>query len=163
MKLCLLTLVFSSNCHLNDLFYNRPELLSLVQIHHAQCLILESAAENSSDKELEPQELEEILSKLKESVQSDIRQAAVWNTLGFWEFGIICKMFPLNYAGTSASEGASADQVVAVNVAKECLLAAVKADPKSGHIWTNLANAFSLCGDHRSSSMCLEKVFMTHC
>lgn len=39
--------------------------------------------ENSSDKELEPQELDEIISKLKESVQSDIRQAAVWNTLGF--------------------------------------------------------------------------------
>jgi len=39
--------------------------------------------ENSSDKELEPRELEEILSKLKESVQSDVRQTAVWNTLGF--------------------------------------------------------------------------------
>lgn len=38
--------------------------------------------DTSSDKELEPQELDEILSKLKESMQSDVRQAAVWNTLG---------------------------------------------------------------------------------
>ncbi|KAK4256990.1 hypothetical protein QN277_006640 [Acacia crassicarpa] len=202
---------------------SRPELLSLVQIHHAQCLILESAVENSSDKELEPQELEEILSKLKESVQSDIRQAAVWNTLGFvllktgrlqsaitvlssllaiapdncdclenlgisylqsGNLELSAKCFQelilkdqnhpaalINYAalllckyasvvtgaGASASEHASADRVAAITVAKECLLAAVKADPKSGHIWTNLANAFSLCGDHRSSSKCLEK------
>ncbi|XP_028781850.1 probable UDP-N-acetylglucosamine--peptide N-acetylglucosaminyltransferase SEC isoform X2 [Neltuma alba] len=202
---------------------SRPELLSLVQIHHAQCLILESATENSSDKELEPQELEEILSKLKESVQSDIRRAAVWNALGFvllktgrlqsaiTVLSSLLAMAPDNYdclgnlgisylqsgnlelsakcfqelilkdqnhpaalinyaalllckyasvvagAGASAPEGASLDQVAAVNVAKECLLAAVKADPKSGHIWTNLANAFALCGDHRSSSKCLEK------
>lgn len=47
-----------------------------------QCLLLESSGDNSQDKELEPEELEEILSKLKESIQSDIRQAAVWNTLG---------------------------------------------------------------------------------
>lgn len=47
-----------------------------------QCLLLETSVENNSNTELEPEELEEILSKLKESVQSDIRQAAVWNTLG---------------------------------------------------------------------------------
>lgn len=44
--------------------------------------MLESSVDSSSDKELEPQELDEILSKLKESMQSDVRQAAVWNTLG---------------------------------------------------------------------------------
>lgn len=44
--------------------------------------MLESSVDGSSDKELEPQELDEILSKLKESMQSDVRQAAVWNTLG---------------------------------------------------------------------------------
>lgn len=69
--------------------------------------------------------------------------------------------FPLLLgAGASASEGASVDQVAAVNAAKECLLAAIKADAKSGHIWANLANAFYMCGDHRSSSKCLEKVLM---
>lgn len=47
-----------------------------------QCLLLESSGDSSRDNELEPEELEEILSKLKESIQSDIRQAAVWNTLG---------------------------------------------------------------------------------
>ncbi|KAA3460598.1 putative UDP-N-acetylglucosamine--peptide N-acetylglucosaminyltransferase SPINDLY [Gossypium australe] len=60
----------------------RPELLSLVQIHHAQCLLLENSGDNVLDKELEPEEVDEILSKLKESMQSDIRQAGVWNTLG---------------------------------------------------------------------------------
>lgn len=47
-----------------------------------QCLLLDTSGDNSRDKELEPDELDEILSKLKESIQSDIRQAAVWNTLG---------------------------------------------------------------------------------
>lgn len=86
----------------------RPELLSLVQVHHAQvmcvnfvlwcfivcllfslyffstmqCVLLESCADGNSDKELQAEELEEILSKLKESVQSDSRQVAVWNSLG---------------------------------------------------------------------------------
>ncbi|KAG5046174.1 hypothetical protein JHK82_015558 [Glycine max] len=202
---------------------DRPELLSLVQIHHAQCLILESSSENSSDKELEPDELEEILSKLKESVKSDIRQTAVWNTLGFillktgrvksavsvlssllsiapenydclGNLGIAylkignlelsAKCFQelilkdqnhpaalVNYAalllckyasvvagpGASAAEGAMTDQIMSANVAKECLLAAVKADSKSAHVWANLACAFSIIGDHRSSSKCLEK------
>lgn len=49
---------------------------------------------------------------------------------------------------------------MAVNVAKECLLAATKADPRAAHIWTNLANAYYLIGDHRSSGKCLEKVFL---
>lgn len=66
-------------------------------------------------------------------------------------------------AGASASEGALADQVMAANVAKECLLAAIKADVKSAHIWGNLAYAFSTSGDHRSSSKCLEKVLMDPC
>lgn len=66
-------------------------------------------------------------------------------------------------AGASATEGALADQIVAANVAKECLLAAVKADGKSAHIWANLANAFSISGDHRSSGKCLEKVLMAPC
>ncbi|KAF3436709.1 hypothetical protein FNV43_RR19456 [Rhamnella rubrinervis] len=34
-----------------------PELLSLVQIHHAQCLLLESSGDNNVDKELEPEGL----------------------------------------------------------------------------------------------------------
>lgn len=44
--------------------------------------MLETLGDSSFDKELEPQELDEINSKLKESMQSDVRQAAVWNTLG---------------------------------------------------------------------------------
>ncbi|MBA0863537.1 hypothetical protein Goshw_022605 [Gossypium schwendimanii] len=201
----------------------RPELLSLVQIHHAQCLLLENSGDNVLDKELEPEELDEILSKLKESMQSDIRQAGVWNTLGLMllktgrlqtaitvlssllalapddydclgNLGIAylqsgnlelsAKYFQdlivkdqnhpaalMNYAaillckhgsivagaGANASEGASGDQFAAINVARECLLAAVKSDPKAAHTWANLANAYYLIGDHRSSSKCLEK------
>ncbi|XVF11623.1 hypothetical protein REPUB_Repub08aG0043100 [Reevesia pubescens] len=201
----------------------RPELLSLVQIHHAQCLLLENSGDNGLDKELEHEELEEILSKLKDSMQSDIRQAGVWNTLGLIllktgrlqsaiaVLSSLLALAPTNYdclgnlgiaylqsgnlelsaryfqdlvvkdqnhpaalmnyaaillckygsvvagAGANSSEGASADQVAAVNVAKECLLAALKSDPKAAHTWTNLANAYYLIGDHRSSSKCLEK------
>ncbi|OMP10384.1 Tetratricopeptide TPR-1 [Corchorus olitorius] len=201
----------------------RPELLSLVQIHHAQCLLLETSGDNVLEKELEREELEEILSKLKESMQSDIRQAGVWNTLGLIllktgrlqsaiaVLSSLLTLAPDNYdclgnlgiaylqsgnlelsaryfqdlimkdqnhpaalmnyaaillckcgsvvagAGANASEGASGDQVAAVNVAKECLLAALKSDPKAAHTWANLANAYFLLGDHRSSSKCLEK------
>ncbi|KAF8378173.1 hypothetical protein HHK36_029510 [Tetracentron sinense] len=202
---------------------DRPELLALVQIHHAQCLLLGSTGDNCSDKELAPEELEEILSKLKESVQSDIRQATVWNTLGllFLKTGrlqsaisvlsslvavvpenldslanlgiahlqsgnlqLSAKCFQdlvlkdqnhpgalINYAalllckygsiiagaGANAGEGAYMHQVVAANVAKECLSAAVKAEPLAAHIWVNLANAYYIAGEHRSAGKCLEK------
>lgn len=66
-------------------------------------------------------------------------------------------------AGASLGEGASEDQFVAANVANECLLAAVKVEPKAAHVWANLANAYYLMGDNRSSSKCLEKVLMAHC
>lgn len=51
-------------------------------LYPMQCLLLEGSGDNSQGKELEPEELEEIISKLNESIQSDIRQATVWNTLG---------------------------------------------------------------------------------
>lgn len=203
---------------------DRPELLSLVQMHHAQCLLLESLGECASDKELEAEELEEIFSKLRESVLSDIRQASVWNTLGMilirtgrlknaisvlstlsalapddldclgnlglahlqsgnlqaaWNCFqelilkdqghpcalvnyaaiILCK-YGSAVAGAGANvgqAGADSDTSVAVSVAKECLLAAAKADPKAAHTWANLANAYHIIGDYRSSSKCLEK------
>ncbi|KAK1357901.1 putative UDP-N-acetylglucosamine--peptide N-acetylglucosaminyltransferase SPINDLY [Heracleum sosnowskyi] len=202
---------------------DRPELLSLVQVHHAQCLLLKSSEDYSSGKELGAKELDEVINNLKESMRSDIKQASVWNTLGmillksgrlknatsvfsslldvapdnldclgnlgiahlqsgdlelagkcFQEVILKDQNHPaslINYAafilckygaviagaGASADDGASRDQVTAVNVAKECLLAAVKADPKAAHIWTNLANAYYITGDYRSSSKCLEK------
>ncbi|PKI66627.1 probable UDP-N-acetylglucosamine--peptide N-acetylglucosaminyltransferase SPINDLY isoform X2 [Punica granatum] len=202
---------------------DRPELLSLVQIHHAQCILLESLGDNSSDKELEPDELEEIIAKLKDSMQADIRQAVVWNTLGlillrsgrlqsaisvlssllavipdnydclgnlgiahlqrgnleesakcFQELILKDQNHPaalINYAahllckygstvpgaGANAGESGFVDQTTAVNVAKECLLAALKAEPKASHIWVNLADACYVAGDYRSSCKCLEK------
>lgn len=66
-------------------------------------------------------------------------------------------------AGANAGEGTSADHVSGINVAKECLLASLKENPKAAHIWANLANAYYITGDHRSSSKCLEKVLMAHC
>ncbi|XP_009333902.1 probable UDP-N-acetylglucosamine--peptide N-acetylglucosaminyltransferase SPINDLY [Pyrus x bretschneideri] len=206
-----------------DAEIDRRELLSLVQIHHAQCLMLETLGDGSFDKELEPQELDEINSKLKESMQSDVRQAALWNTLGlillktgrlqsaiavlssllavapdnydclgnlgiaylqngnlelsekcFQELILKDQNHPaalINYAalllcrygsvvagaGANAGEGASADHTSAVNVAKECLFASLKEDPKAAHVWANLANAYYMTGDHRNSSKCLEK------
>ncbi|XP_057970397.1 probable UDP-N-acetylglucosamine--peptide N-acetylglucosaminyltransferase SPINDLY isoform X2 [Malania oleifera] len=202
---------------------DRPELLSLVHIHHAQCLLLGSSGDYGSDKELGSEELEEILSKLKESMQEDVRQAAVWNTLGLillrtgrpqsatsvlssllvlapnnldclgnlgiaylqsGNLGLSERCFQdlilrdqnhpaalINYAalllckcgsivagaGANADEGASVDHVIAANVAKECLFAAIKMEPKAAHMWANLANAYYLTGDHRSSGKCLEK------
>ncbi|KAF3647479.1 putative UDP-N-acetylglucosamine--peptide N-acetylglucosaminyltransferase SPINDLY-like isoform X2 [Capsicum annuum] len=202
---------------------DRPELLSLVQVHHAQCILLGTLEDCSSDKELDPEELENILAKLKEAVKSDVRQVSIWNALGIillrtgrlqsaisvfstlldispddldclGNLGIAClqsgnlelseKCFQdlllkdqnhptalINYAalilykygsevagaGANSLYGTSADQITAANVAKECLLAALKADSKAAHIWTNLANAYYLMSDHRSSAKCLEK------
>ncbi|CAH2043713.1 unnamed protein product [Thlaspi arvense] len=201
----------------------RPELLLLVQMHHGQCLLLDGFADNDSVKEIEGEELEEILSKLKDSMKLDVRQAAVWNTLGVMLLKAGCLMsaisvlssllalVPDNYdcltnlgvaylqsgdlelsakcfqdlvlkdhnhpaalinyaaellckysstvagAGANGGPGASEDQKASMNVAKECLLAAVGADPKSTHAWVNLANSYYMMGDHRSSSKCLEK------
>ncbi|KAL0441149.1 UNVERIFIED_CONTAM: hypothetical protein Sradi_0053800 [Sesamum radiatum] len=188
---------------------DRPELLSVVQLHHAQCILLESLENCSSDKELEPQELDEICSRLRESMESDIRQASVWNTLGLIllrtgrlqsaisVFSSLLEIAPdnldglgnlgiaylqggylelsekclqdlvlkdqnhpaalINYAALLLCKYGSVIAVIAVDVAKECLLAAVKADPRAAHIWTNLANAYYLIGDHRTSGKCLEK------
>lgn len=47
-----------------------------------QCILLESLDNSSSDEELGPHELDEICSKLRESIESDVRQASIWNTLG---------------------------------------------------------------------------------
>ncbi|KAG1363365.1 UDP-N-acetylglucosamine--peptide N-acetylglucosaminyltransferase 110 kDa subunit [Cocos nucifera] len=200
----------------------RPDLLSLVLIHHAQC-ILQANTGDSSDKELEMGELDEILVKLKESVQSDPKQAAVWNTLGlillrtnrlesaisilssllaivpdyldslanlgiaYLQSGnleLSAKCFQdlilkdqnhpaalINYAafllckygsiipgpGANAGEGAYPHQVEAATVAKVCLTAAVKAEPKAGALWVNLANAYYVAGDHRNAKKCLEQ------
>ncbi|KAK4394895.1 hypothetical protein Sango_1643800 [Sesamum angolense] len=144
--------------------------------------------------------------RLRESMESDIRQASVWNTLGLIllrtgrlqsaisVFSSLLEIAPDNLDGLGnlgiaylqggyleLSEKCLQDlvlkdqnhpaalinyaavllckygSVIAVDVAKECLLAAVKADPRAAHIWTNLASAYYLIGDHRTSGKCLEK------
>lgn len=47
-----------------------------------QCILLGTLEDCSSDEELDPEELENILAKLKEVVKSDVRQASIWNALG---------------------------------------------------------------------------------
>jgi Tfp pilus assembly protein PilF len=49
-------------------------------------------------------------------------------------------------------------QKEALSVAKECLLAAVKADPKATSVWVNLANAYYMASEHKNSKRCLEQV-----
>ncbi|KAJ0972465.1 hypothetical protein J5N97_020424 [Dioscorea zingiberensis] len=198
----------------------RPDLLSLVLTHQAQCILQVNAGDNS-DKELEAEELEEILAKMKDSLLSDAKQAAVWNSLGLIlmrtnrlqsAISILSSLLVLvpdyldslanlgvaylqsgnlelsgkcfqdlilkdhnhpaafvNYAvfllcyygsaiaGAGAGEGAASHQVEATNVAKECLLAAIKSDPKSGPLWVNLANVYYVAGDHRNAKKCLEQ------
>ncbi|XP_009631259.1 uncharacterized protein [Nicotiana tomentosiformis] len=157
---------------------DRPELLSLVQVHRAQCILLGTLEDCSSDEELDPEELENILAKLKEAVKSDVTQVSIWNALGIillrtgrLQFSQLCWTYPQTTwialvilellvsggAGANALDRTTADQVIAANVARECLLAALKADSKAAHTWTNLANAYYLMGDHRSSAKCLEK------
>ncbi|PAN26984.1 hypothetical protein GQ55_5G050200 [Panicum hallii var. hallii] len=200
----------------------RPDLLSSVRIHHAQC-ILQASMGDSFDEELETSEVDEILVKLKSSVESDHRQAAVWNILGlvllrggqiqsaisvlssltaaapdyldslanlgvaYIQSGdlelsakcfqelllkdqnhpaalvnyaalLLCKYGSLSAgAGGNVTAGPYLHQKEALAVAKECLLAAVKADPKAASVWVNLANAYYMAGEHRNSKRCLEQ------
>uniref|UniRef100_A0A0D9WXG4 UDP-N-acetylglucosamine--peptide N-acetylglucosaminyltransferase SPINDLY n=1 Tax=Leersia perrieri TaxID=77586 RepID=A0A0D9WXG4_9ORYZ len=200
----------------------RPDLLSSVRIHHAQC-ILQTSMGDSFDEELETGELDEILVKMKSSVESDPRQAAVWNILGlvllrsgqlqsaisvlssltavapdyldslanlgvayiqsgnlelaakcFQELVLKDQNHPaalVNYAalllckhgsfaagsGGNVSAGSYLHQKDGLAVAKECLLAAVKADPKAASVWVNLANAYYMSGEHKNSKRCLEQ------
>ncbi|RLN24831.1 putative UDP-N-acetylglucosamine--peptide N-acetylglucosaminyltransferase SPINDLY [Panicum miliaceum] len=200
----------------------RPDLLSSVRIHHAQC-ILQASMGDSFDEELETSEVDEILVKLKSSVESDHRQAAVWNILGlvllrggqiqsaisvlssltavapdyldslanlgvaYIQSGdlelsakcfqelllkdqnhpaalvnyaalLLCKYGSLSAgAGVNVTAGPYLHQKEALAVAKECLLAAVKADPKAASVWVNLANAYYMAGEHRNSKRCLEQ------
>lgn len=61
-------------------------------------------------------------------------------------------------AGGNVSTGSYLHQKEALVVAKECLLAAVKADPRAASVWVNLANAYYMDGEHRNSKRCLEQV-----
>jgi Tfp pilus assembly protein PilF len=60
----------------------------------------------------------------------------------------------------TASAGSYLHQKEALVVAKECLLAAVRSDPKAASVWVNLANAYYMVGEHRNSKRCLEQVTM---
>ena len=70
-----LVFTFVLCAYLIKLFY------SLLTVYLMQC-ILQASMGDSFDEELETSEVDEILVKLKSSVESDHRQAAVWNILG---------------------------------------------------------------------------------
>ncbi|KAJ4731206.1 UDP-N-acetylglucosamine--peptide N-acetylglucosaminyltransferase 110 kDa subunit [Rhynchospora pubera] len=200
----------------------RPDLLAMVRIHHSQC-ILQATTGDSLDKELDARELGEILTKLDTSMQADVKQASVWNTLGaillkmgqlknaISVFSSILAFSPdhldsmanlgvaflqsgkldlalrcfqdlvlrdqnhpaalLNYAtcllykhgsitagpGSLSGEESNSNQVEGINVAKECLLAAARSEPKVAQLWVNLANAYYLAGEHTNAKSCLEQ------
>ena len=70
-------------------------------------------------------------------------------------------MDPSNQSGAGANAGDEASEnkvTTAAIVAKECLLAAAKMDPKTAHLWGNLSNAYYMTGDHKNSEKCLDKV-----
>ncbi|KAK3166266.1 hypothetical protein QOZ80_1AG0043590 [Eleusine coracana subsp. coracana] len=200
----------------------RPDLLSSVRIHHAQC-ILQTSMGDSFDEEFETGDLDDVLVKMKNSVESDPRQAAVWNILGLvllrggqlqsaisvlsylttiapdyldslanlgvayiqsGDLELSAKCFQelllkdqnhpaalVNYAalllckygsvaagaGCKSSTGPYLQQKETLAIAKECLLAAVKADPKAASVWVNLANAYYMAGEHKNSKRCLEQ------
>ncbi|KAK3162776.1 hypothetical protein QOZ80_1BG0093610 [Eleusine coracana subsp. coracana] len=200
----------------------RPDLLSSVRIHHAQC-ILQTSMGDSFDEEFETGDLDDVLVKMKNSVESDPRQAAVWNILGLvllrggqlqsaisilfylttiapdyldslanlgvayiqsGDLELSAKCFQelllkdqnhpaalVNYAalllckygsmsagaGCKSSTGPYLHQKETLAIAKECLLAAVKADPKAASVWVNLANAYYMAGEHKNSKRCLEQ------
>ncbi|XP_024969434.1 probable UDP-N-acetylglucosamine--peptide N-acetylglucosaminyltransferase SPINDLY isoform X2 [Cynara cardunculus var. scolymus] len=174
---------------------DRPDLLSLVQTHHAQCILLGSSEDYGSGKELEgvlllkAGRLQNAISVLSSLLVVAPENLDCIGNLGMahlqnGNLELSAKCFQdlilkdqnhpsvfINYAalllckygsvvagaGANADDGACEDRVTAVNVAKECLLAAAKADPKAAHVWTNLANAYYMAGDHRNSGKCLEK------
>ncbi|KAL5232378.1 hypothetical protein ABZP36_031154 [Zizania latifolia] len=172
------------------------------------------------DEELETGESDEILVKMQSSVESDPRQAAVWNILGlvrlrigqlqsailvlssltavapdyldslahlgdayiqsgnlelaakcFQEFVLkdhhpaalvnYAALLPFKYgslaAGGNVSAGSYLHQKEGLAVAKECLLAAVKANPTTTSVWVNLANAYYIAGEHKNSKRCLKQ------
>ncbi|KAI4965795.1 hypothetical protein ZWY2020_048178 [Hordeum vulgare] len=212
----------SSEILLQDEQSARPDLLSSVRIHHAQC-ILQASMGDSFYEELDTSELSEILVKLKSSVELDPRQAAVWNILGLvllrggqlqsaisvfstlttvapdyldslanlgvayiqsgdlelstkcfqelvlkdqshpaalMNYGalLLCKYGSLAAGASGAvSAGSYLRQKEALVAAKECLLAAVRSDPKAASVWVNLANAYHMSGEHRNSKRCLEQ------
>ncbi|ONK60634.1 uncharacterized protein A4U43_C08F20800, partial [Asparagus officinalis] len=59
--------------------------------------------------------------------------------------------------GANAGEGAYVQKVEVGTVAKDCLLATLRADPKAGPLWMNLANAYQVVGDYRNAKKCLEQ------
>ncbi|KAL5215634.1 hypothetical protein ABZP36_007035, partial [Zizania latifolia] len=69
---------------------------------------------------------------------------------------LLCKYGSLA-AGGNVSAGSYLYQKEGLAVAKECLLAAVKADPKAASAWINLANAYYMAGEHKNSRRCLEQ------
>jgi len=76
----------------------------------------------------------------------------------FWLLSHALLQFTNSGAGGNVSAGPYLHQKEALAVAKECLLAAVKADPKAASVWVNLANAYYMAGEHRNSKKCLEQV-----
>lgn len=69
---------------------------------------------------------------------------------------LLCQ-YGSTFAGAGAGDGAYESQNVAAITAQQCLTAALKVDPKAGHLWANLAAAYTVLCDFCSARKCLEQ------
>eukprot|EP00249_Psilotum_nudum_P015308 c25253_g1_i1 orf=711-3452(+) len=203
---------------------SRAQFLSLVQTHYVQCLLQGVVCgKEFPGKELQLNDIENLVGKLKELVQADGVQVSIWNTLGLvllrsgrlqsaisvftslltavpdyldalanlgvaylhsgnLEHAARCFQSLLekdsshpgalaNYGalllrqygstfsgvGAGAGQGAYTLRLGAAIAARQCLVAALKIDPKAGPVWVNLAAAYTVSGDLSSASRCLEQ------
>ncbi|GJZ44625.1 hypothetical protein Tco_0591880 [Tanacetum coccineum] len=65
-------------------------------------------------------------------------------------------------AETNGDNGICEDRDIASDVAKECLLAAAKADPKGAHVWTNIANAYYMAAKLESNCLATRYAIAVH-
>lgn len=66
-------------------------------------------------------------------------------------------------AGAGGQQGASTKQSVAAILAQRCLQAALKNNTSAGHVWANLAAAYSMSRRMGLASQCLEQVLTVKC
>lgn len=66
-------------------------------------------------------------------------------------------------AGAGGQQRASTKQSVAAILAQRCLQAALKNNTSAGHVWANLAAAYSMSRRMGLASQCLEQVLTVKC
>lgn len=65
-------------------------------------------------------------------------------------------------AGAGGQQGATTKQSGAAILAQRCLQGALRNNTSAGHVWANLAAAYSMSRRMGLASQCLEQVFTFH-